>query len=125
MATKAMVISTATPKNGARQLIEPSWPPRIGPVAMPRPRAASKRITDCATEPREDTTIVESAVAMNSALPRPQPARKPTMAPIESLAPASAENTTISARPASRVRLAPIRDDTTPVISIATPITAM
>ena len=31
----------------------------------------------------------------------------------------------ISASPASRVRLAPIRLETTPVTSIATPITAM
>ena len=78
-----------------------------------------------AVEPRADSTIVDRAVAMNSALPRPHPARKPTMPPMVSEEPASAENTMISARPVSRVRFAPIRDDTTPVISIATPITAM
>ena len=69
--------------------------------------------------------MVASAVAMNSALPRPQPARKPTMAPIDVGEPASAEKTMISTRPASRVRLAPIRLETTPVTSIATPMTAM
>ena len=37
-------------------------------------------------------------------------------------APASALNTTISARPAIRVRLAPIRLDTQPVTSIATAV---
>ena len=47
------------------------------------------------------------------------------MAPIESESPASAEKTMIRARPDSSVRLAPIRLDTTPVTSIATPITAM
>ena len=31
----------------------------------------------------------------------------------------------ISTSPTSRVRLAPMREDTTPVISIATPMTAM
>ena len=66
-----------------------------------------------------------SAVAMNSALPRPQPARKPTIAPMVSEEPASAENTMIRTRPHSSVRFAPIRLETTPVISIATPITAM
>ena len=96
-----------------------------GPAAMPTPSAASNRMTDCATEPRAEATIVASAVAMNSALPRPQPARKPTMAPMVSEEPASAENTTIIARPTTSVRLAPMRLDTTPVMSIATPITAM
>ena len=69
--------------------------------------------------------MVERAVAMNSALPSPQPARKPTMALTESEAPARAEKTMISTSPASRVRFAPMRVETTPVISIATPITAM
>ncbi len=125
MATSAMVISTATPKNGARQEIEPSWPPTIGPMAMPSPRAASNRMIAWATEPRADITMVDRAVAMNRALPSPQPARKPTMAPMESDAPASAEKTMISTSPASRVRFAPMREETTPVISMATPITAM
>jgi hypothetical protein len=38
---------------------------------------------------------------------------------------ARAENTMISARPESRVFLAPIRLETTPVTSMATPMTAM
>ena len=91
---------------------------------MPRPSAASNRMIAWAVEPRADSTMVARAVAMKSALPRPQPARKPTMAPMVSEEPASAEKTTIRARPRSRVRLAPIRDDTTPVSSIVTPITA-
>ncbi|OLM32095.1 hypothetical protein Ae717Ps2_2990 [Pseudonocardia sp. Ae717_Ps2] len=60
---------------------------------------------------------------MNSALPRPQPARKPTMPQIPDDAPASAANTTISARPVMRVFFAPIRDDTQPVTSIAIAVT--
>ena len=125
MATSAMSMSTETPRNGARQVIEPSAPPSSGPAAMPRPRAASNRMIAWAVEPRAETTMVASAVAMNSALPRPQPARKPTMAPMESESPASAENTMISARPTISVFLAPIRLETTPVISMATPMTAM
>ena len=35
----------------------------------------------CASEPFDALTMVDSAVAMNSALPRPQPARKPITAP--------------------------------------------
>ena len=66
-----------------------------------------------------------SAVAMKSALPRPQPARKPMTAPTESDEPASAAKTMMSTRPTSSVRLAPIRLETTPVTSIATPMTAM
>ncbi len=62
-------------------------------------------------------------VAMNSALPRPQPARKPTMPLMESVVPASAANTTITARPVTRVRLAPRRLETQPTISMATAVT--
>jgi len=69
--------------------------------------------------------MTASEVAMNSALPRPQPARKPTIAPTECEAPARAAKTTMSASPAISVRLAPMRVDTTPVISMATPMTAM
>ena len=69
--------------------------------------------------------MVASAVAMKRALPRPQPARKPTIAPTVLDDPASAEKTMISTRPESSVRLAPMRLETTPVISIATPMTAM
>ncbi len=73
--------------------------------------------------PVADATMTASEVAMNRALPTPQPARKPTMPPIDvGLAPASALNTTISASPASSVRLAPMRLDTQPVISMATAV---
>ena len=67
--------------------------------------------------------MTASEVAMNSALPRPQPARKPTMPPIEPDSPASAEKTTMMARPVISVRLAPIRLETQPVKSIATAVT--
>ncbi len=77
-----------------------------------------------ATPPLAAPTITASAVAMNSALPRPQPARKPTMLPTESEAPASALNVTIRTSPLSSVRFAPSRLDTTPVTSIATPVIA-
>ena len=96
-----------------------------GPDAMPSPRAASNRMMACATEPDDALTIVARAVATKSALPSPQPARKPMTAPTLSDARASPAKTMISARPASSVRLGPIRLDTTPVTSIETPITAM
>ena len=41
VATRATVISTATPKNGSRQLTDPSSPPTRGPRAIPTPRAVS------------------------------------------------------------------------------------
>ena len=96
-----------------------------GPDAMPMPRAASNRMIACPVEPRADITMVASAVATKSALPRPQPARKPMMAPTELDEPASAAKTMISTSPESRVRLGPIRLETTPVTSIATPMIAM
>ena len=96
-----------------------------GPEAIPMPRAASNRMIACPVEPFEAITIVASAVATNSALPSPQPARNATMALTESDAPASAANTMISTSPESRVRLAPMRLDTTPVTSIARPMIAM
>ena len=93
---------------------------------MPSPRAASNRITACAVEPREDITIVASAVAMNSALPRPQPARKPTIAPIGVGGAGERGEHDDQEQPArAACASAPIRLETTPVISIATPITAM
>jgi hypothetical protein len=78
-----------------------------------------------ATEPRAELTIVANAVAMNSALPRPQSARQPTISITESDIPANPAPAMITTRPTSRVFLGPIRLATTPVISIATPITAM
>ena len=57
---------------------------------------------------------------MNRALPIPQPARNPTMPPMPSDMPARKANTTMIARPATRVFFAPSRLDTQPVISMAT-----
>ncbi len=79
----------------------------------------------CATEPRAEETMAASAVAMNSALPSPHSARNPTMPATLSCMPASPAPTTMITRPSSSVRLAPIRLDTQPVISMATPMTAM
>jgi hypothetical protein len=69
--------------------------------------------------------MVANAVAMNNALPRPQSARQPTISNTDSDSPASPAPATITTRPSSRVRLGPIRLATTPVTSMATPITAM
>ena len=80
-------------------------------------------IVASATDPEAEFTIVASAVAMNSALPRPQPARKPTIPLIEPDSPASAENTTMIARPVISVFFAPIRLETQLVPSIATAVT--
>ena len=41
IATNAIAISAAVPKNGPRQEIPPRKPPSSGPEAMPSPRAAS------------------------------------------------------------------------------------
>ena len=60
---------------------------------------------------------------MNSALPRPHPARKSMMPLMLPAVPANAAKTTISTSPVIRVRLAPIRLDTHPVTSIMTAVT--
>jgi hypothetical protein len=75
-----------------------------------------------ANPPDADETITASEVAMKSALPRPQPARKPMMPEMPPDAPARALNTTIRERPAIKVRFAPMRLDTQPVTSIATAV---
>jgi len=67
--------------------------------------------------------ITASEVAMNSALPRPHPARNPMIPLMPPDAPAAALNATISTRPATSVRLPPIRLDTQPVTSMATAVT--
>jgi hypothetical protein len=67
--------------------------------------------------------MTANEVAMNSALPKPHPARKPTMPLIEPDVPARAENTTMIARPVTRVRLAPSRLDTQFVSNIANAVT--
>src|ERR1700683_2911883 len=114
VATSAIVISTVTPKNGPRQLMPPSSPPTSGPSAMPMPSAVSYRMIAPWNPPEAAPTITASEVAMNRALPRPQPARKPMIPPMLPAAPAAALNATIRMRPATSVRLPPIRLDTPP-----------
>ena len=125
MTTSAIAINADTPKNGPRHEIEPSTPPTSGPTAIPSPSAASYRMIACATDPRAELTMVASAVAMNKALPRPHSARQPTMPITVSDMPASPAPAMMTTRPSSSVRLGPIRLATTPVTSMATPITAM
>jgi hypothetical protein len=71
VATRAMNISAATPKNGPRQLMLPSSPPSSGPTAMPRPSAVSYRMIAPAKPPLAEATMTARLVAMNRALPRP------------------------------------------------------
>ncbi len=61
---------------------------------------------------------------MNSALPMPQPSRKPAIWKTVEDRPASAEKTTTSARPTSSVLRGPIRDANQPVTSIERPVIA-
>jgi hypothetical protein len=123
VAINAMPISTETPKNGPRQLMPPSSPPSSGPSAMPTPSAVSYRMIAPVNPPVAELTITASDVAMNSAFPRPQPARNPTMPPIEPEDPAAAADATMSTRPTISVRFAPSRLETQPVTSIATAVT--
>ena len=90
---------------------------------MPSPSAVSYSTIAPANPPVADATMTASEVAMNSALPTPQPARKPMMPPIEGDAPAAALKMTMRVSPAIRVFLAPRRLDTQLVISIATAVT--
>ena len=101
----------------------PSVPPSSGPDAMPSPSAASYRMMAPRRPPVAAATMAVSAVAIKSALPRPQTPRNATISPIEPDSPASVEKATMIARPARIVRLTPIRDETYPVISMATPVT--
>src|SRR3954447_16592219 len=101
----AIAISVATPKNGPRQLMAPSSPPSSGPTAMPRPSAVSYRMIAPAKPPLADATMTARLVAMNRALPSPQPARKPTIPPTVSVVPASAAKTTMRASPTTSVRV--------------------
>jgi hypothetical protein len=116
-------IRTVTPKNGPRQLMAPSSPPSSGPSAMPTPSAVSYKMIAPAKPPLAEATMTARDVAMNSALPRPHPARNHTIWPIPAECPASALNTTISTRPPTSVRFAPMREDTQPVTSMATAVT--
>ena len=79
----------------------------------------------CATEPRAEETIVARAVATKSALPRPHRARQPTISMTLLDEPARNAPRMMTKRPMSKVRLAPIRLATAPVMSMATPMTAM
>ena len=90
---------------------------------MPTPSAVSYSTIAPANPPLEEATITASEVAMNSALPSPQPARKPTIWLIVLELAAASENATMRTRPTISVRLAPIRLDTQPVTSIATAVT--
>src|SRR6201996_5013099 len=90
---------------------------------MPSPSAVSYSTIAPENPPEADATMTASEVAMNSAFPTPQPARKPMISLIEWEEPASPANTTMSTRPQISVHLAPIRLDTQLVISIATAVT--
>jgi hypothetical protein len=90
---------------------------------MPTPSAVSYSTIAPPNPPLAEPTMTASEVAMISALPSPQPARNPTISPMLPLVPAMAENTTMSTRPATIVRLAPRRLETQPVTSIATAVT--
>ena len=68
--------------------------------------------------------MTDSAVAMNSAFPRPQPARSPTIAATLFDAPAAALKATIRTKPTSSVRLAPMRLATALETSIEMPVNA-
>jgi hypothetical protein len=81
-------------------------------------------MTAPATPPLAEPMMTDSAVAMNSALPRPQPARRPTIAPMLSEAPARALKTMMRTSPAMSVRLAPMRVATALVTSIEMPVNA-
>ena len=90
---------------------------------MPTPSAVSYSTIAPAKPPLAEATMTASEVAMNSALPTPQPARNPMIPLMLGEAPASALNTTIRISPAISVFLAPSRLETQLVISIATAVT--
>jgi len=76
-----------------------------------------------AKPPDAEATMTARLVAMNRALPSPQPARKPTIPAMLSDIPAAAAKTTMSTSPATRVRLGPMRDEIAPTKIIATAVT--
>ncbi|MNR45449.1 hypothetical protein D3C85_1642980 [compost metagenome] len=73
--------------------------------------------------PLATPTITARAVATNSALPRPQPARNPTNCSTLPERPDNDANSTMMARPISSVFLPPILDDTKPLINMAMAVT--
>ena len=90
---------------------------------MPRPSAVSYSTIAPANPPLAEATMTASEVAMNSAFPMPQPARKPMISLSDPDDPASAAKATIRTSPQMSVHLAPILLDTQLVISIATAVT--
>ena len=112
------------PKNGPRQEMLPSAPPSSGPIAMPRPRAASYRMIALSAPPLAAPTMVASAVEMKSALPRPQPARKPMIMPDAVGGPGQCREDHDQRQTDQQGRLAPIRLDTKLVKNIANPVTS-
>ncbi len=90
---------------------------------MPRPSAVSYSTMAPAKPPLAEATMTAKEVAMNSALPTPQPARNPMIPLMLGEAPASALKATIRSRPAISVVLAPSRLEAQFVNSIATAVT--
>ena len=122
----ATAISAATPKNGPRQQIvaEDAADQRAdGDADAQRGLVEDDRLRDRAAGRADDGGQRggdEQRVAQS-----PAGAEADDLADgVRTCRPAPA-HTTMTARPSSRVRLAPIRLDTTPVISIATPMTTM
>lgn len=75
-----------------------------------------------ALPPAAAPTMTARAVETNSALPSPQPARKPTSSPTDPEVPESPAKTTTSASPSSRVLRPPMRLETKPVTSMASAV---
>ncbi|MPN51583.1 hypothetical protein SDC9_199231 [bioreactor metagenome] len=73
--------------------------------------------------PTKILTIVANAVETNSALPIPQPARKPINKPILFDNPPSPANNTIINKPIINVFFKPILLDRNPVNNMTTPVT--
>ena len=125
MRMKPIAISVAVPKNGPRHEIPPSSPPSSGPLAMPRPSAASNSTIALASPPEAAPTMTASAVAMKSALPSPQPRRKPAIAPmLDARARQGAEQHHEHEPGQQRPARADARLETQPPTSIDTPVIA-
>src|SRR5699024_4385196 len=76
-----------------------------------------------AKPPLAAPTITASEVAINNALPRPQPARNPITPLTPPASPAAAENAILINSPMIRVFFAPMRLHTHPVTNIASELT--
>jgi hypothetical protein len=75
--------------------------------------------------PRQEIDPRTPPMSGPAAMPRPQSACQPTISSTVSDMPVRPAPAMMTSRPSSSVRLGPIRLATTPVMSIATPITAM